>query len=62
MLVHNFVSVILNVVPLGLSTTAGLPPWAVISSPVALLVNAKFSEQVRIKDTLQLINSKSSFL
>ena len=46
---YNFMSVILNVVFVGLLTAAiaGFPPWAGTASLVALLVNTPFSDHLR---------------
>ena len=57
-------SVILNVAPVGLSTTstAGLLRQVRIVCLVTLLFNAQFRDQVRIKDNLQLIKGISNVL
>ena len=57
-------SVTLNVAFAGLLTlvTPGFPPWAETASLVALLVKAQFSDHVKIRFILQLINGMSSVL
>ena len=62
--IYNFVSLILNVAPVGLliPSTRGLFPCAATSSLYALLVHKHFSDQVKVKDTSQLFNGISSAL
>ena len=57
-------SSILNVAFVGLLTlaTAGVPPYAGTASLVTLLVNTKFADHAKVKNTSQLINDISSVL
>ena len=59
---YNLQSVILKTAFVGLliPTTAGSASG--LASLVALLVNTQFSDQLRVKDTSQLINGMSSVL
>ena len=61
---YNFVSVILNVAPIGLLILdiAGFPLWARTASLVALLVNTHLSDHVKIRFVSQLINGMSNVL
>ena len=60
---YSFVFAIFNIAPVGeLSKTAGLSPCAGITSYFSMTVTAKFADQVKFKDTSQLIKGISKFL
>ena len=61
---YNFVSVILNVAFVGafLAGLAGLFSYASTAACVVILVKTQFSDQVKVKDTSQLIKGMSKVL
>ena len=61
---YNFVSFIWNVALVGVpfAGLAGLAPWAALAVYVVTSVKTQFSDQVKVRDTLQLIKGMSRLL
>ena len=61
---YNFVSAIWNVAFVGafIAGLAGLSAWAALANCVVISVKPQFSDQVKVKNTSQLIKGTSKLL
>ena len=62
--IYKFVSVIGNVAPVGglIAGLARLSHWAALAVCVVISVKTQFSDQVKVRDTSQLIKGMSKVL